>query len=60
MEDMILPNSYETILDKIKQDWFTAGWEACKDEATNLRHMGLWFEEHQTRTYNHYEDYGDY
>ena len=46
---MILPNSYETILDKIKQDWFTAGWEACKEEATNFRHMGLWFEEHQNR-----------
>lgn len=29
---MILPNSYETILDKIKQDWFHAGWEKAEAE----------------------------
>lgn len=29
---MILPNSYETILDKIKQDWFMAGWEAAQED----------------------------
>ncbi len=30
---MILPNSYEMILDKIKQDWFMAGYEAAEEEA---------------------------
>lgn len=36
---MILPNSYETILDKIKQDWFTAGWEAGMKHSFELKSL---------------------
>ena len=40
---MILPSSYETILDKIKQDWFFAGWNAAmeENEEAELREDGV-------------------
>lgn len=37
----MIPNSYETILDKIKQDWFMAGWEACEKEFSIKEKLNL-------------------
>jgi hypothetical protein len=39
VDTMILPNSYETMLDKIKQDWFTLGWEAGMKHSFELRDL---------------------
>lgn len=49
VDTMILPNSYETMLDKIKQDWFTLGWEAGMKHSFELRDLVNEFmdEEHE-------------
>ncbi len=38
---MILPNSYETILDKIKQDMFLSGWAAATNHEAWKKQYGI-------------------